>query len=464
MEELGSKNYPIEIEKDRLYWVSDSKAPKSKTSKALYFCIDEVLTYESFCEDFGPLNLAMTHKFVMEVNKIMQKQKHKIYHYTSLEEDKRANAAYLMGAYLVICKKMTAEEAWSFFKDVKPPFKPFRDAINGPCTYECTILDCLRGLQYAIELGWYNPKTFKVKEYEEYEKVDNGDMNWIIPGKFLAFPSPSSKEYDEEGYRTFTPQDYCPIFKKMGITLVVRLNKPAYDKKIFEKNGISHRDLYFMDGTTPSEDIVEHFLDLVENEKGGVAVHCKAGLGRTGTLIAIYAMKHYRFPARAFIGYIRICRPGSILGPQQTFLLQEQDKYFKIGDQYRTKNGLGDKLIIKLEGLSLEDDSNAKFSENDKKIIEKAKKEADELWKGKLEKDYNDYMSKCLQDTLKGLFNELNKFDKEMKNHIESLDNKFIKKFDEQRKQIANQISVMENKNNNVQIINPFHIKSSENK
>ena len=97
MEEPGSKNSPIEIEKDRLYWISDSKAPKSKTSKALYFCIDEVLCYEAFCEDFGPLNLAMTHKFVMEVNKIMQKQKHKIYHYTSLEEDKRANAAYLMG-------------------------------------------------------------------------------------------------------------------------------------------------------------------------------------------------------------------------------------------------------------------------------------------------------------------------------------------------------------------------------
>ena len=126
-----------------------------------------------------------------------------------------------------------------------------------------------------------------------------------------------------------------------------------------------------MDGTTPSEEIIEHFLDLVEYEKGGIAVHCKAGLGRTGTLIAIYAMKHYRFPARAFIGYIRICRPGSILGPQQAFLVQEQEKYFKLGDAYRAKKGLGDKLIVKLEGLNLDDDTNVKYTENDKKINEK---------------------------------------------------------------------------------------------
>lgn len=50
-----------------------------------------------------------------------------------------------------------------------------------------------------MKLGWYNPQTFKVKEYEEYERVDNGDLNWIIPGKFLAFSSPSSSPYDADG-------------------------------------------------------------------------------------------------------------------------------------------------------------------------------------------------------------------------------------------------------------------------
>ena len=38
-------------------------------------------------------------------------------------------------------------------------------------------------------------------------------------------------------------------------------------------------------------------------------MHCKAGLGRTGTLIACYALKHYYFPAAALIGWVRIARP-----------------------------------------------------------------------------------------------------------------------------------------------------------
>mmetsp|Transcript_18767 Transcript_18767/g.28856 ORF Transcript_18767/g.28856 Transcript_18767/m.28856 type:complete len:135 (-) Transcript_18767:114-518(-) len=58
-----------------------------------------------------------------------------------------------------------------------------------------------------------------------------------------------------------------------------------------------------------------------------MAIHCKAGLGRTGTLIGLYAMKHFKFPAAAFIGWIRICRPGSILGPQQFYLLEQEEKY-----------------------------------------------------------------------------------------------------------------------------------------
>jgi cell division cycle 14 len=48
----------------------------------------------------------------------------------------------------------------------------------------------LQGLEYAVRFGWYDFRTFNVKEYEHYERVENGDLNWIIPGKFVAFMGP----------------------------------------------------------------------------------------------------------------------------------------------------------------------------------------------------------------------------------------------------------------------------------
>jgi cell division cycle 14 len=117
------------------------------------------------------------------------------------------------------------------------------------------------------------------------------------------------------GIRLYTPEDYVPVFKKIGVTAVVRLNNKTYEGYRFTQNGIIMHELFFVDGTCPPEAIVRRFLELSENEPGALAVHCKAGLGRTGTLIGCYAMKHYRFPAREFIAWNRICRPGSILGP-----------------------------------------------------------------------------------------------------------------------------------------------------
>lgn len=58
------------------------------------------------------------------------------------------------------------------------------------------ILDCLRGLHYAIKLGWFDYKKFDIAEYEHYEKIENGDINWIIPGKFVALSSPYDHPLD----------------------------------------------------------------------------------------------------------------------------------------------------------------------------------------------------------------------------------------------------------------------------
>ena len=112
------------------------------------------------------------------------------------------------------------------------------------------------------------------------------------------------------------PEDYIPIFKQFKIKLVIRLNSKCYDEQKFKQAGINHLDIYFKDGSCPSEDIIQEFLDACENTPGAIAVHCKAGLGRTGSLIGMYVMKHYRMSPPDFIAWTRICRPGSVLGPQ----------------------------------------------------------------------------------------------------------------------------------------------------
>ena len=64
-------------------------------------------------------------------------------------------------------------------------------------------------------------------------------------------------------------------------------------------------------------------------------MHCKAGLGRTGVLICAYLIKHHGFAPEEAIGYIRICRPGSVIGPQQKFLLSRAKQLAAEGQEFR---------------------------------------------------------------------------------------------------------------------------------
>ncbi|KAF4804977.1 Dual specificity protein phosphatase CDC14B [Turdus rufiventris] len=286
---------------DRLYFAILYQKPKSGAANTHYFCIDDELVYENFYADFGPLNLAMVYRYCCKLNKKLKSFsliRKNIIHYTGFDQKKQANAAFLIGSYA------------------------------------------------ALQHGFLDFGTFDVNEYEHYERAENGDFNWIIPNKFIAFSGPHSRSKIENGYPHHAPEAYFPYFKQHKVTTIIRLNKKLYDAKRFTDAGFEHFDLFFADGSTPSDTIVKTFLNICENAEGVIAVHCKAGLGRTGTLIACYIMKHYRMTAAETIAWIRINRPGSVIGPQQHFLMDKQAELWTEGDIFRAKLKRNHKIAV----------------------------------------------------------------------------------------------------------------------
>ena len=301
----------IEIVKGRFYWTC-IRAPPADTADAHHFSTDDVLIYDPYYSDFGPLNIAQVCRYCRIMRQKFEDkglENKRIYHCCRQQSDTRANAALLCCTWSLLCAGKAPHDAWAPFAALKPSLVPYRDASLGPPSFHLTVLHCLQGLAKAVSLGWFDLDTFDVQEYEHYERVENGDFNWLVPGKFLAFSGPTQTPIAYvDGVKTNTPETYYDYFHKTGITGIVRFNNKVYDRKKFIDAGFNHYDMYFTDGGNPTEAIIKRFLEVCETEKGALAVHCKAGLGRTGTLISLYLMKHFGLTYYEIIGWLRLCR------------------------------------------------------------------------------------------------------------------------------------------------------------
>jgi len=215
------------------------------------------------------------------------------------------------------------------------------------CIFVTSVFqDCLAGLQRAVTEGFFKTDKFVCEEYFYYDSLLNGDMHEVVPNKFIALRGPVGDYLDRNERHQAEPSaqeltwshgkcasNFIQVFKHLGVSTVVRLNSSQYKASTFVDAGFDHVDLKFSDCSTPSDSIVDSFLRIAERDNGMIAVHCLAGLGRTGTLIGLYIMKHHNFTAREAIAWLRICRPGSIIGPQQAYLEEQQSRMHQLGAQ-----------------------------------------------------------------------------------------------------------------------------------
>ena len=73
---------------------------------------------------------------------------------------------------------------------------------------------------------------------------------------------------------------------------------------------------------------VEFIREQIKNDQA-VMVHCAAGMGRAGTILACYFVKYENFTAKQAITKIRDERPGSIQSKVQELAIGFYEKHIK---------------------------------------------------------------------------------------------------------------------------------------
>ena len=183
----GSEPILQSIYQGRIFLAQNIPRPKGN-----YRCLlmEPFLQYEPIYNDFGPENISSICRFVTALHKTIDAEKEaKMMCLVDKGRNKLTNSILLLGAYMVLKLKLTAEVVWeSFFSNPSElHVESYHDASAEDSENIIGIIHCWQALQRATLFRWFQYPTLQdglwgrlnLSEHEHYESALNGNFSQV---------------------------------------------------------------------------------------------------------------------------------------------------------------------------------------------------------------------------------------------------------------------------------------------